>query len=58
MLARPLRRKLGPFSDWRAGYRRSLGVSVLSATARLSGRRAVISVRLRARDRDACREGS
>jgi micrococcal nuclease len=27
MLARPLRRKLGPFSDWRAGYRRSLGVS-------------------------------
>ena len=54
MLARPLRRKLGPFSSWRAGYRRSLGVSVLSARARLSGRRAVVSVRLRARDRDAC----
>jgi hypothetical protein len=54
MLARPLRRKLGPFSDWKAGYRRSLGVSVLSARARLSGRRAVVSVRLRARDRDAC----
>ena len=54
MLARPLRRKLGPFSSWRAGYRRSLGVTVLSARARLSGRRAVVSVRLRARDRDAC----
>jgi micrococcal nuclease len=54
MLARPLRRKLGPFSSWKAGYRRSLGVSVLSARARLSGRRAVVSVRLRARDRDAC----
>ena len=54
MLARPLRRKLGPFSDWRAGYRRSLGVAVLSARARLSGRQAVVSVRLRARDRDAC----
>jgi hypothetical protein len=54
MLALPLRRKLGPFSNWKAGYRRSLGVSVLSARARLSGRRAVVSVRLRSRDRDAC----
>jgi hypothetical protein len=54
MLARPLRRKLGPFSSWRAGYRRSLGVSVLSARARLSGSRAVVTVRLRSRDRDAC----
>jgi hypothetical protein len=32
MLARPLRRKLGPFSDWKAGYRRTVGVSVLSAS--------------------------
>jgi hypothetical protein len=49
-----VRSKLGPFSSWKAGYRRSLGVSVLSSRARLSGRRAVVSVRLRARDRDAC----
>jgi hypothetical protein len=54
MLARPLRRQLGLFSTWKAGYRRSLGVSVLSARARLSGGRAVVIVRLRSRDRDAC----
>jgi hypothetical protein len=54
MLARPLRRKLGPFDHWKAGYRRSLGVAVLSARARLSGRLAVVSVRIRSRDRDAC----
>jgi micrococcal nuclease len=54
MLARPVRRKLGPFYRWKAGHRRSLGVSVLSARARLSGRRSVVSVRLRSRDRDAC----
>jgi micrococcal nuclease len=54
MLARPLRRKLGPFAAWKAGYRRSVGVSVLSARARLSGRRAVVNVRLKSRDRDAC----
>jgi hypothetical protein len=54
MLARPLRRKLGPYSSWKVGYRRSLGVSVVSAQARLSGRRAVVNVRLRSRDRDAC----
>ena len=54
MLARPVRRRLGRFSDWKAGYRRSVGVSVLSATARLSARRAVVSTRLTARDRDVC----
>jgi micrococcal nuclease len=54
MLARALRRKLGPFSTWKAGYRRSLGVSVRSARTRLSGSRAVVTVRLRALDRDAC----
>jgi hypothetical protein len=54
MLARPLRRKLGPFNSWKAGYRRSLGVSVRSARARLSGRRAVVTVGLTGRDRDAC----
>lgn len=54
MLARPLRRKFGPFTNWRAGYRRSLGTSVRSAHARLSGSRAVVAVSLRSRDRDAC----
>jgi hypothetical protein len=54
MLGLPLRRNLDPFDRWKAGHRRSLGVSVLSARARLSGRRAVVSVRIRSRDRDAC----
>jgi endonuclease YncB( thermonuclease family) len=54
MLGRRVRRELGPFRRWKAGHRRSLGASVLSARARLSGRRAVVSIRLRARDRDAC----
>ena len=54
MLARPLRRKLGPLYRWKAGYRRSRGVSVVSARARLSGRRAVVNVRLGSRDVDAC----
>jgi micrococcal nuclease len=54
MLARRVRRDLGPFRDWKTGHRRSLGVSVVSARARLSGRRAVVSIRLRSRDRDAC----
>ena len=54
MLTRAVRRELAPFASWRAGYRRSLGVSVLSASPRLSGGQAVVSIRLRARDRDAC----
>jgi hypothetical protein len=54
MLARPVRRKLGPFDRWKAGHRRSLGISVLSARARLSGGSAVVTIRLRSRDRDAC----
>jgi Excalibur calcium-binding domain len=54
MLARPVRLKLGPFHRWKAGHRRTLGVSVLEASARLSGGRAVVSIRLRSRDRDAC----
>jgi Staphylococcal nuclease homologue len=54
MLTRAVRRELGPFASWRAGYRRSLGVSVLSARSRLSGGQAVVSIRLRSRDRDAC----
>ena len=29
MLGRPVRRDLGPFRQWKAGYRRSLGVSVV-----------------------------
>jgi hypothetical protein len=54
MLARRVRRDFGPFVSWKEGYRRSLGTTVTAARARLSGRRAVVSVRLRARDRDAC----
>jgi micrococcal nuclease len=54
MLARRVRRDIGPFSQWKAGHRRSLGVSVLSARARLSRGRAVVSVSLRSRDRDTC----
>jgi hypothetical protein len=54
MLGTQLRRKFGPYRSWRAGYRSSLGTSVPSARARLSGRRAVVAVSLRARDRDAC----
>jgi endonuclease YncB( thermonuclease family) len=54
MLARRVRRELGPFASWKAGYRRSLRTTVASARARLSGRRAVVTVSLRAYDRDAC----
>ena len=54
MLSRRVRRDFGPFGSWKAGFRRSLGTTVTAARARLSGRRAVVSVRLRARDRDAC----
>jgi hypothetical protein len=54
MLSRRVRRELGPFASWKAGYRRSLRTTVVLARARLSGRRAVVRVRLRSRDRDAC----
>jgi endonuclease YncB( thermonuclease family) len=54
MLGSRLRRRNGSFARWKAGYRRSLGTSVRSARARLSGRRAVVTVSLRSRDRDAC----
>ena len=42
------------FRSWRAGYRGSLGVTVLSARSRLRGSGAVVRVGLRSRDRDAC----
>jgi endonuclease YncB( thermonuclease family) len=54
MLGRPVRRKLGSFAAWKAGYRRSLGVSVTSTNVRLSGPGAVVALTLRSRDRDAC----
>jgi endonuclease YncB( thermonuclease family) len=54
MLSRRVRRDFGPFRSWKVGYRRSLRTTVVSARARLSGGRAVVSVRVRARDRDAC----
>jgi endonuclease YncB( thermonuclease family) len=54
MLSHRVRRDFGPFGSWKVGYRRSLRTTVPFARARMSGRRAVVSVRLRARDRDAC----
>jgi hypothetical protein len=54
MLSRRVRSDFGPFRSWKVGYLRSLRTTVPFARARLSGRRAVVSVRLRARDRDAC----
>jgi endonuclease YncB( thermonuclease family) len=54
MLGPGLRRRNGSFARWKAGYRRSLGTTVRSARARLSGRRGVVTVSLRSRDRDAC----
>ena len=44
----------GTFGDWKDGHRRSRGVSVLGIRARLSRGRAVVNVRIRSRDRDAC----
>jgi endonuclease YncB( thermonuclease family) len=54
MLRAPAKRRLGSYKAWKSGYRRSLGVSVLSTKARVSGGRALVDVRLRSRDRDAC----
>jgi endonuclease YncB( thermonuclease family) len=54
MLGRRVRRAFGSFQTWKAGYRRSLGVSLPGVRGRLSGSRAVVNVRLRSRDRDAC----
>ena len=55
MLGNPVKRKLGHgFGDWKRGFRGSRGVRVLAIKARLSGDRAVVRVRLRSGDRDAC----
>ncbi|MBN1529434.1 MAG: thermonuclease family protein [Thermoleophilaceae bacterium] len=54
MLSPQRKAQVRPFRRWKAGYRGSLSVAVTAAAARLSGNRAVVRVRLRARDRDAC----
>lgn len=54
MLGPRVRRRNGSFRRWKAGHRRSLSTSVRSARARLSGSRAVVTVSLLSRDRDAC----
>jgi hypothetical protein len=55
MLGARRKAQVRPYSRWKGGYRSSRGVTVLSARARLAGaRRAVVSVRLRSRDRDVC----
>ena len=55
MLGARRKAQVRPYSRWKSGFRGSLGVSVLAARSRLAGpRRAVITVRLRSRDRDVC----
>ena len=49
-----LRRRFGPYSSWRGGFRRTVGTRVNSVGVSLAGGRAVIRVAIRARDRDAC----
>jgi micrococcal nuclease len=55
MLGAGPKARAGPYRRWKAGYRGSLGISVLGARATLTGpRRAFVSLWLRSRDRDAC----
>lgn len=54
MLASKVRRTLGTFSQWKAGHRRTIRVSVVEAQTRLSRGRAVVSIAIRSRDRDIC----
>jgi endonuclease YncB( thermonuclease family) len=54
MLGERRKRQVRPFRQWRAGFAGSLGVSVISSKPSLRGRRAVVRVRLRSRDRDVC----
>lgn len=55
MLGRPAKRKLGHgYRAWRSSHRSSLGVSARTARVRVSSGRAVVTVRLRTRDRDVC----
>jgi hypothetical protein len=59
MLGARRRAQVRSYRRWKAGYRGSLGVSVVAASVRLAGRRrAVVTVRLRARDRDVCSGGT
>jgi hypothetical protein len=48
------RRRLGPYVGWRSGFRRTLGTRINAVTVALAGRRAVVRVAIRSRDRDAC----
>lgn len=55
LLPRSVRRDLGgSFAVWKAGHRGSIGASVRSADARMSGDRAVVTVALRGGQRDVC----
>jgi hypothetical protein len=55
MLGKRRKAQLRPFRQWKAGFRRSLGVSVVAANAVLAEpRRVFVDVRLRSRVRDAC----
>lgn len=54
MLSARLRSQFGSYSRWRAGYRRSLGTRLNLARARWNGSVGVVTVAIRARDRDAC----
>jgi endonuclease YncB( thermonuclease family) len=54
MLGARRKRQVRPYRRWKAGFAGSLGVSARSVRARLRGGRAIVSVRLRSRDRDVC----
>lgn len=55
MLAATVRKSLGSYAGWRAGYRRTLGVRVNRVDVTLIGEgRAIVRAATRARDRDVC----
>jgi micrococcal nuclease len=54
LLSRGLHGRLGSLAHWRAGFRRTIGTRVNDVAVTLVGGKAVVRVKLRARDRDAC----
>ncbi len=54
MLSRRVKQDIGSFDSWKLGHRSTLEVAVRSARVRLSGRRAIVRIVVRGRDRDVC----
>ncbi len=54
LLSRSVRRQLGPFASWRAGFRRTIGTRVNEVSVSFAGGRAILRVAIRSRNRDAC----